>query len=278
MATSVESLIKSFPHPTVPPIEGPPTYESITDILQILNTNAASVHSKLGGIELGNLALTASTAVYATLSATPFELPDNPGKTPIILTQTTETNARILIRNHREALRLWREYQNVHAALKQQLISAVARIYLCALQHRHTGFSNVTTQQLIGHLLQACGNITPLDIARKDQKFRSAYNPAQPIEHLFSQIEDTMDFADARGSLYTAAQVLSNSYLLIFNTGLFQESPTAQQSKNASHSHLPTQHPWPCSKHCNSSAHPSAARPCPTLHWLALPSWLYCNL
>jgi hypothetical protein len=237
MATTVESLIKSFPHPTVPTTEGPPTYKSITNILQILNANAASVHSELGGGALGHLSLTVSTAVYATLSATPFEAPTNPGVTPTIPTCTTNTDARIMICNHREALRLWREYQNVDAALKQQLISAVSRIYLRTLQHRHTGFANVTTRQLIAHLLQAYGNITPSDIATSDQKFRSAYDPAQPIEHLFSQIEDTMDFADAGGSPYTAAQVISNAYLLIFNTGLFQEScrewrrrPTAEQT------------------------------------------------
>jgi hypothetical protein len=237
MATTVESLIESFPHPTVPSIEGPPTYESITDILQILNANAASVHSELGGGALGHLSLTVSTAVYATLSATPFVAPTNPGPTPAIPPRTTVTETNNVIRNHREELRIWREYQNVDAALKQQLINAIAKIYLRTLQHRHTGFANVTTRQLISHLLQTYGNITPSDLATNDQKFRSAYDPAQPIEHLFSQIEDTMDFADAGGSPYTTAQVLTNSYSLVFNTGLLPEScrewrrrPAAEQT------------------------------------------------
>jgi hypothetical protein len=86
-------------------------------------------------------------------------------------------------------------------------------------------------------LLQAYGNITPLDIATNDQKFHSTYDPTQPIEHLFSQIEDTMNFVHAGGSPYTVAQVISNAYLLIFNTSLFQESwrewrrrPAAEQT------------------------------------------------
>jgi hypothetical protein len=56
------------------------------------------------------------------------------------------------------------------------------------------------------------GNITPPDIAMNDQKFRTAYDAAQPIEHLFSQIEDTMDYADAGGSPYTTAQVVTNVF------------------------------------------------------------------
>jgi hypothetical protein len=223
MAATVESLIESFPHPTIPPIQGQPTYESITDVVQLLNANAASVHSELGGGALGHLTLTVSTAVYATLSAQPFVAPVNPGPTPN-LTGATVAQTTVRIRNHKEALRLWREYQNVDAALKQQIINAVEKLYIRTLQHRHTGFANVNTRQIISHLLQTYGNITPTDIGANDRKFRTAYDPAQPIEQLFSQIEDAMDFADAGRSPYTAAQVVTNAYSLIFNTGLFNES------------------------------------------------------
>jgi hypothetical protein len=178
MATTVESLIKSFPHPTAPPIEGPPTYESITDVLQILNANAASVHSELGGNALGHLFLNVSTAVYTTPSSTPFDLPENPGPTPTIPMQTTNSNARIISCNHREVLRLWQEYQNVDTALKQQLISTVTRIYLCTLHHRHTEFTKVLTQQLIAHLLQTYGNITPSDIASNHQNILLGIQPS----------------------------------------------------------------------------------------------------
>jgi hypothetical protein len=51
-----------------------------------------------------------------------------------------------------------------------------------------------------------------------------AYDAAQPVEHLFLQIEDTMDYADAGRSPYTAAQVVTNVYTLIFNTSMFPES------------------------------------------------------
>ena len=64
-ATSVDSLIEIFPHPIISLIQGLPTYKAITDITRLLNANAASVHSELGGRALGHLALTISPAVYA---------------------------------------------------------------------------------------------------------------------------------------------------------------------------------------------------------------------
>jgi hypothetical protein len=160
--------------------------------------------------------------VYATLSATPFVSPVNPGPTLTIPTQTTDSNAIIIIHNHREELCIWRKYQNVDAAC---LKTATHQRRLPNLPpYPATQAYRIPSRQLIAHLLQACGNITPSDIATNDQKFRSAYGPAQPIELLFSQNEDRMDFANAGGSPYTVAQAISNSYVLTFNTGLFQES------------------------------------------------------
>jgi hypothetical protein len=224
MATAVESLISSFPHPTIPPIQGQPTYESITDVTRLLNTNAASIHSELGGGNHGHLILTISAAVYTTLSPTVFIAPANPGPNVIIPAGATAPQISAATRLHKENLRQWREYNNVDAALKQQLIHSVDPIYICTLQHRHTGFANVTTRQLIIHLLNSYGNILPNDIAANDASFRAPYDPSQTIETLYSQIEDAMDYADAGGSAYTASQVVTNAYNLIANTGLFRDA------------------------------------------------------
>jgi hypothetical protein len=122
-ATSVEAFIESFPHPIIPPIEELPTYETITDVPRLLNANSASIHSELEDGQLGHLALTISPAVYATLLAIPFVAPPNPGPVPILV-PNVGTTAQIqgIICDHRGSLRIWREYNNDDAALKQQLI------------------------------------------------------------------------------------------------------------------------------------------------------------
>ena len=53
---------------------------------------------------------------------------------------------------------------------------------------------------------------------------RKAYDPNQPVETFYSQTEDAMDYADAGRSTYTAAQIITNAYSLISNTGMFPES------------------------------------------------------
>ena len=47
-ATRAEKIIESFPHPTILPIVGQSTYESIAEVHLKLNTNAASVYSHRG--------------------------------------------------------------------------------------------------------------------------------------------------------------------------------------------------------------------------------------
>jgi hypothetical protein len=51
-----------------------------------------------------------------------------------------------------------------------------------------------------------------------------AYDPAQPIKHLFSQNENAIDYVDAGHGPYTTSQVVTNVFSLSFHTGLFSES------------------------------------------------------
>jgi histidinol-phosphate/aromatic aminotransferase/cobyric acid decarboxylase-like protein len=102
--SSINSIIESFPHPTIPPIIGLPTYEAIANFLRLLNANAASVHSESGGGLLGHLTLTVSPAVYTTLSAVPFVRPNNPGAVPVVPAGATTAQIQALLRNHKETL------------------------------------------------------------------------------------------------------------------------------------------------------------------------------
>jgi hypothetical protein len=223
-ATTVKALIASFPHPVILPIQMLTTYESITDVTRLLNTNAASVHSELGGGALGHLALTISPAVYATLWATSFAAPPNPGPAPVLANNGTAAQISATIQDRKEALQIWLKYNNVNLALTQKIIGSINLLYIQTLQHRYTGFTNVTTCQLIRHLLNTYGNMMPTNLAHNDIKFCQAYKPAQPVESRFSQLEDVMDYADVGSSPYMAPQVIINAYLVIFSTCLFPEA------------------------------------------------------
>ena len=224
MAPTVDTYISSFPHPTLPKIQGLPTYETIAEAQRLLNINAASVPTTLGGGLLGYLALTVSDAVYATHSGTPFVAPENPGPLPILPPGATQHVISETVRQFNERKRIWQEFGDVSQALKQQLLNAVDDIYVRTLRNRLTGFTSVTVRQLLEHLHLTYGRITPNDLIVNDNKMRTQYSADQPIEVLFSQLEDGVDYAAAGGQAYSPTQIVNLAYTLIFNTGQYHEA------------------------------------------------------
>ena len=89
MPSALEKIVESFPYPTVPPIVGQPSYETIAELQLKLNTNAASIHSHRGNGHLGLLFLTVKPAVYNTQSTVTFIPPTNPGQSPTVPTGST---------------------------------------------------------------------------------------------------------------------------------------------------------------------------------------------
>eukprot|EP00957_Ditylum_brightwellii_P158338 12052447-Ditylum_brightwellii.AAC.1 len=63
-APTVEEIMRDFPHPTVLKVSGESTYDSIHRIYKLLQENAASVHSDLGGGAHGHLALVLTPGHY----------------------------------------------------------------------------------------------------------------------------------------------------------------------------------------------------------------------
>ena len=96
MPTAINKIEDGFPFPTIPPIVGTPTYNTIAEVNLKINSNSASVQSNLGCGTLDLLQLTASLAVYNTMSSIAFIVPVNPVYIPII--QANSTGAQIKVR------------------------------------------------------------------------------------------------------------------------------------------------------------------------------------
>ena len=103
-------------------MNGVSTYETIKMVQRILSVKASSVHSNLGYIMNGLLALTVTAAVYSTVSAIAFVVPANLGPQPAILPVTTGSQISELVRQHKELLQIWKEHLNMDKALHQQLL------------------------------------------------------------------------------------------------------------------------------------------------------------
>jgi hypothetical protein len=223
MTLTIEDYIAGFPYPLIPKIQGLPTYESIAEVQRLLNANAASVETTLGGGLLGYLSLTVTAAVYGTHSGgIAFVAPANPGHVPIIAAGTTQFNMAELVRQHTENKRLWLEYQTVGKALRQQAISAIDDIYLRTLRNPITGYATVTVLDLLTHLFTNYGRVTPHDLQLNDQRMRTPYNVDQPIEVLIAQIDEAVEYAAAGQQAYSPEQMVNLAYSLIFATGHYE--------------------------------------------------------
>ena len=224
MPDSVESIIETFPHPTLTPIDGLPAFATIRQIQVELNANSSSIHSNLGDGQLGLLYLTVSQATYDSLSDVPFIPPVNPGPVPIIPRASTAREAADARVEHAENKRVFNQYIATDKALKSQIIQAVHDLYLKTLKHRITGYANVSTREMLNHLYTSYGKMTPQDLQLLDSEMKTPYDPQLPIENLYEQIENAKDVAEAAGAPYADNQILNIAYNLVFQCNVFHDT------------------------------------------------------
>ena len=133
-SSALDKVVEFFPHPTVQPIVGQPSYETIAELQLKLNTNAASVYSNRGYGKLGLLYLTVKPAVYNTQSSTQFIPPVNPGSNPNTPANSTGAQISEARRNHQEEKDEFNQYLQTDRALKTILIGAIDEAYIRSLR------------------------------------------------------------------------------------------------------------------------------------------------
>jgi hypothetical protein len=223
MSVTLDKVVEFFPHPTVQPIVGQPTYEAIAELELKLNTNAASVHSNRGDGKLGLLYLTVKPEVYNTQSTIRFIPPTNPGSEPYIPPGATGPAMTEIRRKHKEETSEFNQYLQTDRALKSILIAAVEEAYIRSLRDKYIGYANVTTLDILSHLYQTYARITQGELEENDTKMKQQWDPNQPFEILVDQIEDGVAFAAAGNMPYTTPQIVNTAYNILFRTGMFND-------------------------------------------------------
>jgi hypothetical protein len=74
--------------------------------------------------------------------------------------------------------------------------------------------------------------IAPTELTQNYERLNMPYDPNQPIETLFQQIQDAWAFAVAGDQPYGAVMIVNVAYTLIFNTGLFPDACRAWKSRS----------------------------------------------
>jgi hypothetical protein len=201
---TVEDVMASFHHPVLPTVEGEPDYQTIHATRKCLQANSQAIDTHLGGGTLGHLGLIISDASYAMISPTTdagptlWTTPQAPGWAPA---NTDGTTARISAARHiwEEDVQTYRTCTSVQQALKKQIISVFEPMYLDISNDNMVGYSNISARDMLDRIFTTYGNITVVDLEINFEHMRRAWDPQQPVESLFKQIQDCADYSEAGG-------------------------------------------------------------------------------
>jgi hypothetical protein len=160
---------------------------------------------------LGQLGLIISDASYAMIApATNGEptfwiTPQDPGRAPATMDGTA---VQISAARHiwEEHVQTYRTCTSVQQALKKQIISVFEPMYLDKLNGNMVGYANISSRGMFDHLFDTYGNITAVDLEINFEHMRRAWDPQQPVETLFKQIQDCANDSEAGGVLIGHSQ------------------------------------------------------------------------
>jgi hypothetical protein len=113
------------------------------------------------------------------------------------------------------------------------------------LNDNMVGYASISTRGMMDHLFETYGNITAVDLEINFENMRRAWDPQQPVETLFNQIQDCSDYSEAGVVLIGHPQKINVGYTKIFATGHFMsecrrwnEKPTAEKAWTQFKSHF----------------------------------------
>jgi hypothetical protein len=152
-----------------------------------------------------------------------WETPNAPGRAPAT---TDGTAAQISAARHvwEEDVQTYQTYTSVQQALKKQIISVFEPMYLDILNDNMVGYANISERDMLDHLFETYGNITAFDLEINFEHMRRAWDPHQPVETLFKQIQDCADYSEAGGVPIGHSQQINFGYEKIFATGHFMSA------------------------------------------------------
>jgi hypothetical protein len=226
---TVEDFMASFPHPVLPKVQGEPDYQTIHATRKFLQANLRAIDTHLGGGTLGHLGLIISDASYAMISPTTDDgpkiwiTPQAPGRAP---SNTDGTADQISAARHiwEEDVQTYRTCTSVQQALNKQIISVFEPMYLDISNDNMVVYANISAREMLDHFFETYGNITAVKLEINFEHMRRAWDPQQPVESLFKQIQDCADYSEAGCVLIGLPKQINVGYATIFATGHFMSA------------------------------------------------------
>ena len=124
--------------------------------------------------------------------------------------------------------------QNVNAAHKQEVITAVEENYLYTKKQRYMGFHGVSTKILVDHLMERYEKICASELEAFRKALEDPIDVYRPIKVYFQRVFDTMNFAQDGKMLLTPAQIFEMEYNAVNKTGIYSLALKEWNKKRAS--------------------------------------------
>jgi hypothetical protein len=246
--------LEILPYPILPSEEGGPDYQTIHATRKFLQANSRAIKTHLGGGTLGHLGLIVSNTAYSNIAPPTADAPafwvspNAPGRAPAA---TDGTVAQLSAARHvwEEDVQTYQTCTSVQQALKKQIIGVFEPMYLEILNDNMVGYANISARYMLDHLFETYGNITAVDLEINFEHMSRSWDPHQPVESLFKQIQDCADYSEAGGVPIGPLQQIKVGYANIFAKGQFMsacrrcnERPAAEKTWTHFKSHFASAH------------------------------------
>eukprot|EP00957_Ditylum_brightwellii_P100456 7657688-Ditylum_brightwellii.AAC.1 len=131
--------------------------------------------------------------LYGTISTTLYAAPTE----PTMPTNVSGTGAEreLALHQYKAAKLLFNNHVTVEETIKNIIVAAVYEAYLGELQDEYTEYLGVSARDMLDHLLDRYGKITPSDIINNDENMKQPMNISQPISMYFNCINDCITYA-----------------------------------------------------------------------------------
>ena len=229
---------KFFEYKTLTKVHGKPTIDTILQVFKQLKRNAQCVPTTLGGGQLGYLALLLKPTAMATIpGATTFVRPTHPGTFTLVQNPTPPstravpnpvapplTPAEISVQKtaYDNRLCLYNEVQAVELDLRNLLIEAFEPQYLQALRNKHTDMIKDSLPDIFKYLCDTYGKVNDAQMLDREQNLSSmVYDPTQPIDNVFNEIDEFSNLADIQGMSLSDRKKMQIAYVIIQRSQAF---------------------------------------------------------
>lgn len=232
MTPTTESTHK-YPHPilTACSPESPPTAAYILQLTAEIYANARSVPCERGGGANGHLFAVMPDDLYLARTGVAFEIPQAPGVQALHPTGTSGPQMNETNRLHDKAHADFLKYEEVSAALQQQLIQAIHKTYIGVLKDPLFNFADVTPKQILAHMVNTYGEMTQLDSETNRKRLSEPFNIDLPIETLFTHVREIQLQAPATDPISDGAAI-ANTISVLEATGVFDNAISMWNSKS----------------------------------------------